>query len=293
MDYNYAINETKKPILIHIFDQNGGAIMISNDIIVESQDFNIKDILTCGQVFRYELNPSHAVVHSLDKKAVIYNKSDSEIVIESEDREYFHNYFDLDTNYSLIKQSLADMPLMRDAIKFGSGIRILRQDAYEMMISFIISANNNIPRIKGIISKLTSGDHFPSASELADYTLSDLKGIGLGYRADYLYKTSRTLIGGDFDMQKPLSLDGNTANKYLTDNLQGVGPKVADCILLFGYYKMDVFPVDTWIKKVYNDIFGDNLSPKVMRNKLISLYGDLSGYAQQYLFYNKREQSDD
>ena len=265
--------------------------MQDNDIIVSRQDFDIKDTLTCGQIFRYDIQDSHAVVHSLDKTAIVYNKSDSEIVIESQDRDYFRNYFDLDTDYSAIKSALHGKPFMDDAISFGSGIRILRQDPYEMIISFIISANNNIPRIKGIISKLSNGDHFPSAKELASYTLSELRAVGLGYRADYLYKTSRTLIGGDFDIAKPIILDGASGNKYLTDSLIGVGPKVADCILLFGYYKMDVFPVDTWIKKVYNDIFNDNLSPKVMRTKLIDLYGDLSGYAQQYLFYNKREEN--
>ena len=264
--------------------------MQSNDIIVSSKDFNIKDILTCGQIFRYELCDNHAIVHSMDKKAVLYNRNNTEIVIESEDKDYFYNYFDLDTDYSQIKKQLEDMPLMRDAIKFGSGIRILKQNTYEMIISFIISANNNIPRIKGIIDKLCCGDHFPTAKDLTSLTLDELKSVGLGYRARYLYDTSRIIEDGKFDYSTPLSLDGASANKYLTDTLMGVGAKVADCILLFGYYKMDVFPVDTWIKKVYNDIFGDNLSPKVMRTKLIDLYGDLSGYAQQYLFYNKREE---
>lgn len=263
--------------------------MQDNDIIVSRQDFNIKDTLTCGQIFRYELLDNHAIVHSLDKTAILYNKSDNEIVIESQDSEYFRNYFDLDTDYSVVKSALRDMPFMNDAINFGSGIRILRQDPYEMIISFIISANNNIPRIKGIISKLSIGEHFPTAQELTEYTLADLRAVGLGYRAEYLYKTSHTLISGEFDITKPIILDGTSGNKYLTDSLTGVGPKVADCILLFGYHKMDVFPVDTWIKKVYNDIFRDCLSPKVMRTKLIDLYGDLSGYAQQYLFYNKRE----
>ncbi len=264
--------------------------MRSDDIIVSSKDFNIKDILTCGQIFRYELCDNHAVVHSMDKKAILFNRNSTEIVIESEDKDYFHNYFDLDTDYTEIKRQLADMPLMREAINFGSGIRILKQNTYEMIISFIISANNNIPRIKGIIEKLCTGDHFPSAKELTELSLDQLKSTGLGYRARYLYNTSRTIDGGGFDYNIPLSLDGGSANKYLTDTLTGVGAKVADCILLFGYYKMDVFPVDTWIKKVYNDIFGDDLSPKVMRSKLIDLYGDLSGYAQQYLFYNKREE---
>lgn len=263
--------------------------MKDNDIIVSRQDFDIKDTLTCGQLFRYQLFDNYAEIYSLDKKAILYNRNANEIVIENEDKEYFSNYFDLQTDYSAIKQALTDKPFMADAIEFGSGIRILRQDIYETIISFIISANNNIPRIQGIINRLCNGEGFPTAKELAEYSENDFKKIGLGYRASYLVKTTATLLSNDFDINYPNTLNGLEANKYLTSKLTGVGPKVADCILLFGYHKMDVFPVDTWIKKVYSDIFGDNVSPQKMREKLINTYGEYSGYAQQYLFYNKRE----
>ncbi len=115
--------------------------------------------------------------------------------------------------------------------------------------------------------------------------------MGSGYRAPYLVKSIKTLAENKINLSVPQTLNGYDANKYLCENLVGVGPKVADCILLFGYHKMDVFPVDTWVKKIYQDLFGDMPSPKIIRQKLIDLYGENAGYAQQYLFYNKRDGS--
>lgn len=262
--------------------------MNNNDIIVSTKDFNVNQTLECGQLFRYKILDSHAVVYTGNKKAILYNKSSSEIVIENEDKEYFYNYFDLQTDYSKIKNDLADKPFMRESIQNGYGIRILKQDIIETIISFIISANNNIPRIQGILNKIAKNNVFPSLDELASFSEQDFKAIGAGYRASYLEKTIKILLNEKFNISTPYSLNGDNANKYLCDTLVGVGPKVADCILLFAYHKMDVFPVDTWIKKVYADIFGEQISPNKMREKLIQTYGNLSGYAQQYLFFNKR-----
>lgn len=262
--------------------------MINNDIIVEAKDFNINQTLECGQIFRYKIFDNHAVVYTGSKKAVLRNLNSNEIIIENEDKDYFNNYFDLQTDYQAIKNQLIGKPFMNNAIKNGSGIRILRQDILETIISFIISANNNIPRIQEILNKIAKNNIFPTIDELANFTEQDFKNIGAGYRASYLTKTIKILADKNFDILMPYSLNGNDANKYLCDNLYGVGPKVADCILLFSYHKMDVFPVDTWIKKVYQDIFGEEIAPSKMRNKLIETYGNLSGYAQQYLFFNKR-----
>ena len=115
--------------------------------------------------------------------------------------------------------------------------------------------------------------------------------MGCGYRASYLEKTIKTLAENKINLLSPYEMNGNDANKFLCNNLVGVGPKVADCILLFGYHKMDVFPVDTWVKKIYDDLFGISSSPKVIRQKLIETYGENAGYAQQYLFYHKRDSS--
>lgn len=264
--------------------------MQNNTIITEAKDFNIKQTLECGQLFRYSIKDNHAVCYTLDKKAVLYQDGDK-IVIENEDKEYFENYFDLKCDYSQIKEQLKNLPMMRTAVRYGYGIRILRQDIVETIISFIISANNNIPRIQGILNRIAPNGKFPTLSELSKITEEEFKQMGSGYRAPYLVKSIKTLAENKINLSVPQTLNGYDANKFLCENLVGVGPKVADCILLFGYHKMDVFPVDTWVKKIYQDLFGDMPSPKIIRQKLIDLYDENAGYAQQYLFYNKRDGS--
>ncbi|MDE5911256.1 MAG: 8-oxoguanine DNA glycosylase [Clostridia bacterium] len=265
-------------------------------IITELEDFDIRHILDCGQIFRYEkLSEGEYGVYSKDKTCLVRQSQDN-AVIESDDPEYFVNYFDLGRDYGEIKQKLKGKPFMDEAMQYGHGIRILNQDKWEMLISFIISANNHIPRIKGIISRLCAslgknmGDYyaFPTPEAMASKDEEFYKALGAGYRAKYLAVTSRQVADG-FDLDAICDMDGNTANKKLC-TLMGVGSKVADCILLFGYHKQDVFPVDTWIKKVYKDVVGDAIdNNNVIRRKLIDIYGEYSGYAQQYLFFNKRE----
>ncbi len=264
--------------------------MQNNTIITDTRDFNIKQTLESGELFRYKINPSHAIVYSLDKQAILYQEKDK-IIIENEDKNYFTNYFDLNCDYSKIKAELKGLPMMDKAIEYGYGIRILRQDIVETIISFIISANNNIPRIQGILNRICSNNKFPQLVELAKLTESDFKAMGAGYRASYLQKTIKILLDNKINLSLPNDMNGIDANKFLCDNLIGVGPKVADCILLFAYHKMDVFPVDTWVKKIYEDLFRQTTTPKIIRQKLIDLYGDNAGYAQQYLFYHKRNGS--
>lgn len=268
-----------------------------NSIIIKDTDcFNIRHILECGQIFRYEKQEDGAYrVYSKDKTALI-RQDENEAVIYTDSPQYFEKFFDLDRNYLEIKTKLMDKPFMKEAIEYGGGIRILNQDKWEMLISFIISANNHIPRIKGIIQRLCEnlgedmGDHyaFPTPEKMAQKDETFYAGIGAGYRAKYLAKTARDVADG-FDLEGIAQLDGEAAGKRLC-SLLGVGGKVADCILLFGYHKQDVFPVDTWIRKVYADIVGDGeMNNKAMRRKLIEIYGEYSGYAQQYLFFNKRD----
>lgn len=264
-------------------------------IVTELKDFDIRHILDCGQIFRYEmLSDGEYRVYSKDKTCLV-RQDGEKAVIESDNPKYFVNFFDLSRDYAQIKQKLQDKPFMREAISYGHGIRILNQDKWEMLISFIISANNHIPRIKGIISRLCEGlgkdmgfyRAFPTPEAMASKGEDYYKSLGAGYRAKYLAVTSKAVADG-FDLDGISGLDGNAANKKLC-SLMGVGSKVADCILLFAYHKQDVFPVDTWIKKVYKDVAGDEKNNNVIRKRLIEIYGEYSGYAQQYLFFNKRE----
>lgn len=274
--------------------------MSKSIILTDLDSFDIRHILDCGQIFRYTLlSENKYMVFTKDKRCIV-EQSQNQAVISfdnEQDRDYFWHYFDLDTDYNAIKTKLADKPMMREAIAYGNGIRILNQDKWETLISFIISANNHIPRIKGIIDRLCTnlgqnmGDYyaFPTPQAMAGMDEDFYKSIGAGYRAKYLSVTSRAIAEG-FDLDVLDTMNGLQANKRLC-SLMGIGEKVADCILLFAYHKQDIFPVDTWIKKVYYDLTGiKDQSPKIIRKYLIDTYGeDLAGYAQQYLFFNKRE----
>ncbi|HEY8444004.1 MAG TPA: DNA glycosylase [Clostridia bacterium] len=269
----------------------------SNTITLICPDsFDIRHILDCGQIFRYTITPAYARVLSKNHCADVVKDGDK-ITIHCDDAQYFFNFFDLDKDYSEIKKAVCVNPLMQEAVNFGQGIRILRNDFFEMLISFIISSNNNIERIKKTLAYIcrecgqNMGDYyaFPDLEALAQMPECFFSKAGCGYRSGYLVDTLNALKDNFNDFYIDLiSSDTSTAQKKLI-SLKGVGPKVADCILLFGLHRYDVFPVDTWILKVYRqNFFGELNSPKEIRRYFIDLFGELSGYAQQYLFYYKR-----
>ncbi len=217
-------------------------------------------------------------------------------------------YFDLKRDYKKIKEELSKIDEnMKTSIEYGKGIRILNQDLWETIISFIISANNNIPRIKGIIEKLSKkyGKElefegkkyytFPTPKELENVTVEDYRSLGLGFRDIRLYETTKMILEKKVDLQE-LRKNPNTfevREKLLT--LSGVGPKVADCILLFSDLKrFEVFPIDVWVRRVMNDLYIKNpdetkVSKKQIEKIANEKFGNLAGLAQQYLFYWRRE----
>ena len=219
------------------------------------------------------------------------------------------DYFDLDTNYDKIKEELSKVDEnMKKSIEHGEGIRILNQDLWEMIISFIISANNNIPRIKGIIEKISKKYGkpikfnnkiyytFPTPEELSVATVEDLRNLGLGFRDKRVYETTQMVFNGEIDL-KELEKIGNTneLRKRLLE-FPGVGPKVADCVMLFALKRFDSFPIDVWVRRVMNDLYIKNEDETKVTKKQIEKiakekYGDLAGIAQQYLFYWKREEN--
>ncbi|NLL56772.1 MAG: DNA-3-methyladenine glycosylase 2 family protein [Clostridiales bacterium] len=259
-------------------------------IISDTSDFNIEHILDCGQVFRYLKTGDCYTLFAKDANCLLQSK-DGCVIIKTKFVDFFVNYFDLDRDYKKIKSELVKFDELNEPIRFGSGIRLLNQDPLEMIISFIISANNNIPRIKMIIERLCKGlgqnmgDYyaFPTLNALQSADESFFKSIGAGYRAMYLVNASRQLK--DFDLDYLKSLTTSDLRKKLV-SLMGVGNKVADCIMLFAYKKTDLFPMDTWTKRVYTKMFNDKtVSADVMSKNLVGRFGDLSGYAQQYLYY--------
>ncbi len=222
-------------------------------------------------------------------------------------KEIVTNYFDLNRDYSEIKEKLSKIDEnVNLSIQYGEGIRILNQDLWETIISFIISANNNIPRIKGIIERLSqkygkeidwNGEKyytFPTPEELKDVKVQDFRDLGTGFRDIRLYETTRMVLENKVVLKELYNIDTLEARDELL-TLSGVGPKVADCILLFSDLKrFDVFPIDVWVRRVMNELYIKNPDEtKVNKRDIARIakekFGDLEGLAQQYLFYWKRD----
>ena len=277
--------------------------ILKNKIIIEGgKDFCPAHILECGQVFCYKKIDDTYYCYPENKLCKVYLEN-GQYIIETADVEFFEEYFDLKTNYSNIKKQLADFKELKASIEYGYGIRILKQELVETIISFIISANNNIKRITNTLNKIRRHFNkkitnsygldfyaFPSLEELKTLDVNFFESVGAGYRAKYLVETIAGLENylKEFNKTKATNIETNVLLNNLL-NLKGVGKKVANCILLFAYNKQDVFPVDTWISKAYNDIFASakKLTPSKMCDNLIARYKNLSGYAQQYMFYFK------
>ncbi len=279
-------------------------------IIKNCKSFKVKDIFECGQCFRWSEEPDESYTGIFGHN-VLNVKEEKDIVItgicNGDIEDICKNYFDLDRNYEEIKETLSLIDdNMKESIKYGEGIRILNQDLWEMIISFIISANNNIPRIKGIIERMsakygqeikfrgTSYYTFPTIDELSQASVKDLKDLGLGFRDRYVYETTKKIKEGKINLENLKQEPTNEVRKQLL-TLTGVGPKVADCIMLFSTLKrFDVFPVDVWVRRVMNDLYIHNEDETKVNKKQIQeiardKFGALEGIAQQYLFYWKRE----
>ncbi len=269
----------------------------------ETEFFHPEHTLSCGQVFRFERDGGGWFVMSgSDIAYILKSKEDAGYDIYCSDESYFRKYFDLSTDYGAIIQGVSVNDFMRDAINFGRGIRILRQPHFETLISFIISANNNILRIQGILKRMCEAlgekcefvgkiyHAFPTPQAIASRGAEFFRELGAGYRADSIVQAARKVADG-FDLDAVQNLCMTDARAALM-SFKGVGPKVCDCILLFSYGRSEAFPVDTWMEKVYNQHFAKEGGAPKTRTEIAryfySMFGDLSGYAQQYLFYYKR-----
>ena len=280
--------------------------------IKNMDSFELKDIFDCGQCFRWNEEDDGSYTGVFKGNVLNVSKNDKEItfkgVCNGNIKDVVEDYFDLKRDYEKIKEELSKIDEnMKTSIEYGKGIRILNQDLFETIISFIISANNNIPRIKGIIERLSKkyGDEiiwngkkyyaFPTAKSLKDVSVKEYRDLGLGFRDIRLYETVKMILEGKVDLEE-LENNPNTTKvreKLLT--LSGVGPKVADCILLFSDLKrFEVFPIDVWVRRVMNDLYIKNEDEtKVNKKEIEKLaqekFGNLAGLAQQYLFYWRRE----
>jgi len=270
-------------------------------------DFDVEQIFDCGQAFRFRMLEQNIYEGVAFGKYLKVTQTDEGIYLwpcsMAEYENIWRCYFDMDTDYSVIKSKIAHIaPVLKEATAFGSGIRILKQEPWEIIISFIISANNNIPRIQGAIDKLSEkyGDafqgpdgktyySFPCPDKLAGAAIEDLRACGLGYRDKYIKKSAEMVRSGELDLNLIHDMNREETENMLL-KLHGVGKKVADCIMLFAFSHMNAFPVDTWVKKVITRYFLDETAGlKEIQKFVDTSFGDFSGYVQQYLFYYIRE----
>ena len=288
---------------------------MNNKIEIEIKDsFNLEDIFGCGQCFRW--NKENDSYIGVIKDAVVKVKKEKDKVtfegtsVGNESfKDIIYEYFDLNTDYRELKDILRKVDSnMKEAISFGEGIRILNQDLWECIISFIISANNNIPRIKGIIERISKnygrkiefeGNEyylFPTPEELSKASKEDLRALGTGFRDIRIYNTTKKIFEDKEYLSRIENLSSTDEMREELLKLDGVGPKVADCILLFSLKRFDVFPIDVWVRRVMNDLYihaqdEDKINKKEILKIANDKFGSLSGLAQQYLFYWKREEN--
>ena len=276
------------------------------------KSFELADIFDCGQCFRWNKQPDGSYTGIFGENVMNVQKSGDTVVFrgicDGNIKEIVENYFDLNRDYEEIKNKLSQIDEnVKKSIEYGKGIRILNQDLWEMIISFIISANNNIPRIKGIIERLAqkygkeiewNGEKyytFPTPEELKDVTVDDYRKLGLGFRDIRLYETVHMVLDKKVDLNEMQQNPNTYEVREQLLSLSGVGPKVADCILLFSTLKrFEVFPIDVWVRRVMNELYIKNEDETKVNKKDIEKlakekFGNLAGIAQQYLFYWKRE----
>jgi len=286
--------------------------MKEQKLILKDVDcFELDHIFDCGQCFRWNKQEDGSYIGVIGSGVLQVSKNKNNVcfegVIDGDINSIVYDYFDLGTDYNVFKNELSKIDdNMKKSIEFGSGIRILNQDLWEMIISFIISANNNIPRIKGIIDRISKrvgkrlewrGKEyysFPTISEMASLSVADFRELGAGFRDKRLYKTTQMILNGEVSLEFLEKCNDTALIREELLKLDGVGEKVADCIMLFALKRFDSFPIDVWVRRVMNTLYIHNedetkVSKNDINNAANELFGDIRGMAQQYLFYWARE----
>lgn len=283
--------------------------VLDDKIILNNVDsFNPEHIFECGQAFRWYREDDGSYTTIAYKKILnVLLEDENTVILNNTNEEDFKNiwidYFDLNRDYSIIKNKLKGYTTMEKAIDYGYGIRILNQEPFETMISFIISANNQIPRIRKSIEKISEnygeylGEYkgknhysFPNPSELAKVKPEELREIArVGFRDKRIYDTANIINNREFNIEEAKNMDSIELRKALME-LPGIGPKVADCIMLFSFKRSETFPVDVWIKRVMEELYlHEETKQKEIGIKAREIFGEYAGFAQQYLFYYGRE----
>ncbi|SFN50158.1 N-glycosylase/DNA lyase [Pseudobutyrivibrio sp. UC1225] len=268
------------------------------------EEFDPEVIMNSGQVFRMKREtkgadgmPDTYSACSGDNDIYFYlnkEKDTWDFACEESQWDFWQRYFDFDTDYIAYNDKIrsSNDNFLKDSLKDSFGMRILRQNLWEVFISYVISQNNNIPKIKKSIQILcdrySDGIHFPKADTLAYIPESELMdGTALGYRADYIIGISKKVVAGELDIEKISKLPYDEAYNKLLE-IKGIGPKVANCIMLYGFHFMESYPIDTWMKKIITEDYKD-YSKKDYLDYINGSYGGFQGYVQQLQFYHKRK----
>ncbi len=260
-------------------------------LIKDITSFNLKQTLECGQCFRWQKTGENTYYGMAYGKTLTVCQQNSQLKFHCSKDDFeniWYDYFDLQTDYDKIRKDIAKInPLLDEIQQFSFGIRILKQDSWEALCSFIISQNNNIPRITGIIRRLcenfgektADGNYtFPSAKTLSQYTVDDFSVLRSGFRAKYIADACQKVVSGEIDLNKIRQMPIETARTELM-KIKGVGKKVADCTMLYGMGKKECFPIDVWIKRAMNTLFPDVTTES---------FGENAGIIQQYIYYYSR-----
>ncbi|MBR2476791.1 MAG: DNA-3-methyladenine glycosylase 2 family protein [Clostridia bacterium] len=269
------------------------------------EHFDAGHTFLCGQCFRFDQEDDGSFTGVAHGKVINVKTNGTTVQIRNCTEEDFKNLWErflgLDTDYGAIKESLSGEEHIDKAMEFGWGIRLLNQEPFECLISFVISTQNQIPRIKKIIRKMCElfGDKitfdgkdyytFPNCHKLASLTEEDLAPINAGYRTAYILDAAKKVASGEIDLDIICALPTDKAKAELM-KIKGVGPKVADCTMLFSLQKGDAFPVDVWVQRIVRQLYlGENASIKEISAFAGERFGMHSGIAQQYLFFYARE----
>ena len=272
-------------------------------ITINNIDINLKDTITCGQIFRYYKEKDNSYTVLLSDRVVNIKQENNNLIINSNNeknlKEVIYNYLDLKRDYNSLNNKLLKIDnSKKEIIEYCKGLKMIKQPKFECLISYILSSNNRVPQIKKALDNISekygkkvsfnNKDYylFPSIDNLKDVTIDEYRNLKCGFRDKYIYEIIQNIIKKNIDLDLIDNMNSSDALKYLMNN-KGIGQKVASCILLFAYSRFDVFPIDTWVKKYMNETY--NIKDEIKIRKFTKeKYKEYSGLMIQYMFHYKR-----
>ena len=276
-------------------------------MFIKVNNLNLKDTITCGQIFRFTIEEDDSYTVILPDRVVNLKLDDNKLIIDSNNmdniEEVIRKYLDLDYDYDKVNKEIINVDKSKkDVVEFCNGLKMINEPRFEVVISYILSANNGVPQIRNSLNNISErfGTKvifrekeyylFPSVDMLKDATIDDYRKCKAGFRDKYIYSFVQKIINNEIDLDSIDNMNSNDALNYLM-SIKGIGEKVASCILLFGYHRFDVYPIDTWVKKYMKDNY--NLTTiKQIREYMKEKYKENSGLFIQYIFDFSRNKKD-